>query len=188
MFNKTIKVVNLERRLVSEQIPFLNSRCPGSWRALAPLWSSQLLPANSREITKAKSPLAIQQCLRSFAGLMLAPKGGIWTGPRSARVKPCSLTPYWDFYPPSCSQWSTRHLIDINCPFHAGSSMLTHPASVQIHTNTCLILFRFRWQSHRPAVLSLPCCYGNFPRIRTSTLPWNSWKRNGEKLHLWNNF
>lgn len=136
-------VINLKMGPFSKYSTYLLNRssfytlcCTGSWRALPPLWSRQLLSVDSRKIIKAKSPLAIQQSLRSFAGLMLAPEGGIWTGPRSARVKPRSLTPYCDYYPPGCSQCSAQHLIDINSPFHSGSSMLTHPASVQIHTHT----------------------------------------------------
>ena len=120
---------------LNNQISFYTSWaecCTGSWWVLPLLRSRQLLSVDSREIIKAKSPLAIPQSLGSFGGLMLAPEGGIWAGPRSVRVKPHSLTPYRDYYPPGCSQCSAQHLIDINSP----------PPTIQIHTHRCLIPFR----------------------------------------------
>lgn len=102
---------------------------------LPPPRSQQLLSVDSREIIKAKIPLTIHQSLRSFTGLMLVPEGAIRAGPRSARVKPRSLMPNCDYYPPASSQCSAQHLIDITSPLHSGSSMLTHCPPPYKHTH-----------------------------------------------------
>lgn len=107
--------------------------CAGTWWVL---WGCKFLYVDSHGIIKTKSPFAIQQGLRSFAGLLLAPKEQIWTGPMSAGVKHRSLTPYCDCYPSGSSQCSAQHLIDINSPSHSGSSIVNHPTSTQTHTET----------------------------------------------------
>lgn len=152
-------------------LEFTSSKRSRSSQELPLLWGPQLLSVDSREIIKVKSPPAILQSPGGFAGLMLAPEGGIRTGPRSAGVNPHSLMPYSDYCPHGRSQPSTQHLIDINSPLHSGSSVLTHPNSYK-HTYTLTqMLNSFKVMT---ALSSKTQCFlcpvsavGNFPRIPT---------------------
>lgn len=153
------------------------------------LWSWQLLSVDSHKIIKAKSPTAIHQSLRSFAGLMVAPEGGIRTGPRSARVKARSLTPYRDYCPPGCSQRRAQHLIDINSLLNSGPPPHTHNTHTHIWMLNSFQVWMMTPQTSRassafPVPLLLWVIFLEF-WPQTSTLPCNWGPGDCEKWHLW---